>query len=120
MQVQEAQTFVMGAPAGVQTQFQIEGGFNRILPQAEDLFRDRLDKLDALLQQLVDNQENQEVTKIGEISVNEGAFEQLVKRYQFWQRDLGNMMGVPPNPFDMRFGGLLGSGAGSINLAVNH
>jgi hypothetical protein len=101
----------------VQTQFQIEGGFNRILPQAEATFRDLLDKMDSLEEQLVSNQENAEVEKIGEITINKNAFEQLVKRYQYWQAKLANLMGVPPNPYDMRF---QSGAAGGVNVSVNH
>jgi hypothetical protein len=118
LQVQEASTFVLGVPAGVQTQFVIEGALNKILPQAEDRFSTLLDNLDATEQQILDDQENLAVDQIAEIKVRADEFEQLVKRYQYWQGTLGNLLGVPPNPFDQRFSSW--GGSKGVNIPVMH
>lgn len=117
-EVQSASTFVLGIPAGVQTAFMIEGAFPRLLPQAEARFRKYLDRLDAIEQQIEDNTENLAVNKVCEIELRPDEFDQLVRRYKYWQRAIGNMLQVPPNPFDLRFSSF--AGGGGINAPVHH
>lgn len=100
--VQEAATFVLGVPAAVQTQFVIEGALNKLLAAAEPMLRQYLDNLNAIECQIVDNTEDLAAKKIGTIEINEKEFEQLIQRYKFWQGNLANLLGVPPNPYDMR------------------
>jgi hypothetical protein len=117
LNVQQSQTFVLGIPAGVQTQFIIEGAFNRVLPQAEPLFRDLLDTLDVVEQQILDNTPNLAVSSIDEIHVRPDEFNRILDRYEWFRRELANLMGILPNPFDQRFQGW---GAGSsINVGVS-
>jgi hypothetical protein len=112
-------TFVLGVPAALQTTFMIEGAFNKILPQAEAWFRQLLDRMDRLECQILDNSENQEVTKIGEIEVNEKAFQQAIMRYRHWQGAICNLLGVQPNPWDFRpFLGQGYNGSSGINVPV--
>jgi hypothetical protein len=118
LQVQQAQTFVLGIPAAVQTQFMIEGAFTRVLPSAEARFRQLLVILDGVLQQIVDNQIDLAVEAIDEIKINLKEFKHLVDRYEWWRRELANLMGILPNPFDQRFQGW--GGAGYINTSVAH
>lgn len=117
LQVQQASTFVLGVPAAVQTQFIIEGAFNKVLPSAEARFRKLLDILDGVEQQLIDNQINLAVEKIDEITINLKEMKHLIDRYEWWRRELANLMGILPNPFDQRFQGW---GAGYINTSVQH
>lgn len=121
LNVQEASTFVLGVPAGVQTQFVIERAFSKIIAAAEPLYRDYITKLDLIEDQIVENTENVAVDKVDEISLRADEFQQLVKRYQHWQGALANLLGVPPNPFDQRpyFGvGFNGGGTG-LNKSVS-
>jgi hypothetical protein len=119
--VGSASTFVLGIPAGVQTQFMIEGAFSRILPSQEGNFRTLLDRMDALEQQIVDDSENVAVDAVDEIKLREDEFEQIIKRYRHWQGALGNMLGVIPNPFDQRpYLGAGWNGGSGINAPVGH
>ncbi len=120
MGVQQASTFFLGVPAGVQTQFPIETAFTKILPSAEPDFRKYLDHLDRLEEQVVENSENVEVSEVDEIKLNPKAFQGVIIRYQYWQGKLGNLLGVPPNPYDMRpyLGAGWGGGSSGINVSV--
>jgi hypothetical protein len=119
--VQQAQTFVLGVPAGVQTAFMIEGALNRLMPQSEALFRDLLTRLDGIEVQILQDQPNLAASKVGSISVNLDEFKHLILQYQHWQGSLCNMLQVPPNPFDQRpfMGAGYGGGAG-MNVSVHH
>jgi hypothetical protein len=122
LQVQQASTFFLGVPAGVQSQFPIEMAWSKILPSAEDRFIWLLDRLDEIELQIVDNTENVEVESVDEIKINPKAFSEVIKRYQHWQGALGNLLGIPPNPYDMR--PYLGAGwsgnGGGVNVSVQH
>jgi hypothetical protein len=118
--VQSSQTFVMGVPAGVQTQFMIEGAWARILPQAEADFYKLLDRMDRTLERIEESEENEEADAIGDIRLKDKAFVKLVKRYLWWQGMLANLLGVMPNPFDQRFVSWGGNSGGGVNLPVRH
>ena len=115
--VQESQTFVLGIPAAVQTQFVIEGAFNRILPSGEAMFRRFLDNCDQLEQQILDNADTLVASEVGDIKLRPDEFPQLVKRYRWFVNSFCNLLGIRPNPFDARF---YGSSAGGVNVAVMH
>jgi hypothetical protein len=115
--VQSSQTFVMGIPAGVQTQFVLEGAWARVLPSAEATLVRILDSLDRQLERIDSSDENDEVLEIGSIKLDPKAFQKLLRRYRWWQGMLANLLGVPPNQYDMRFGGY-GGGSG-INVPVS-
>lgn len=118
--VAESATFNIGIPAGVQTQFTIELAFSKLLASSEPAFHMYLDRLDEIECQIAEGTESLEVTKLGNIELRPDAFEQLLKRYQYWQGNLANLLSVMPNPWDARFGGWLGQGHGGINANVNH
>jgi hypothetical protein len=119
--VSESATFDIGIPAGVQTQFSIEAAFNKLLPSSEAAFRMNLDRLDAIECQIAEGTESLEVTKLGNLELRPDAFEQIMKRYAYWQGNLANLLSVMPNPWDARFGGWLGqSGQGRININVDN
>lgn len=115
LNVAAVQTFVLGTPAGVETQFLVEGAMNKVLPEALVLARDLLAKCDAVEQQISENQELLAVTKVDEIDVREDEFEQLKKRYDYWRNGLANVLGIYANPFDKRFGA-----GGGLNIPVIH
>jgi len=122
LQVQQSATFQLGIPAGTQTQFTIELAFTKILPSAEKKFRELLDRLDMIEEQIVGDTENVAVDKVDEIELRKDEFRQLILRYQHWQGALANLMGIVPNPFDQRpwLGSGWNGGGGGINVGVIH
>ncbi len=119
LNVQDASTFVLGIPAGVQTQFVIERAFQKILAAAEPLYRKYLDKLDAIECQIVDNTENLAVEELGDIKLRGDEFQRLIDRYKWHQGALANLLGVPPNPYDARpWMGTGYNGGGGLNIPV--
>lgn len=117
LNVAQQSTFSLGIPAGVQTQFTIEGAFQRILPQAEKLFRRHLDILDTQLELILEQAPNVQITSIDTITINPKAFKQMTEQYWWWVNSLCNLMGITANPFDQRKQQWSGSG-GNINVAV--
>lgn len=112
-------TFSLGIPAGVQTQFVIEGAFSRLLPQSEPMFRRHLKILDSIEDQILENMPNVAASKVGDIEVNPKAFSDFTKQYWWWVNSLCNLLGVSPNPYDQRrasWNGLSGSG---VNVNVS-
>jgi hypothetical protein len=108
LNVAEAYTFVLGAPAGVETQFIVEGAMRRVLESALPEVRRILSILDQLEEQMVADHELLAVQALGEITVNPREQAQLTGRYDYWVGALANVMGVERNPFDKRnpFAGL--------------
>lgn len=106
LNVQDAQTFVLGTPASVETQFIIEGAMDRILEEAVPEVRRHLQILDGLEDQMVNNHELMQIQKIDTIVVNStGAHreqKELRKAYDDWVDSLANLFGVIRNPFDKR------------------
>lgn len=102
LQVEAAQTFVLGVPAGVQTQFMSEGAFNRVLPSGVDRFLRLLCRLDEIEEEVYCGVDLASVNKIGDIEVNPDRLKELAKYYKFAQQGLANMLGITANPFDMR------------------
>lgn len=119
LNVQEASTFVLGVPAGVQTQFVIEPAMNRLLAAALPTLRKYIDVLEGVECQIIDNQGNLAAENVGNIKVNLKEFEDLMKRYRFWQGNLANLLGCPVNPFDQR-PGFGTSGNNGVNVPVQH
>lgn len=116
LNVVEAQTFVLGTPAGVETQFIIEGAMNRVKEEALPLLRRMLSYLDLTEEQMVTDQDVMVVDQIGEITVRKEQQKQLRQVYKYWQQSLANVLGVYPNPFDKRGMGV--GGAGGPNVPV--
>ena len=117
LNVAEQSTFSLGIPAGVQTQFTIEGAFKRILPQAEPEFRRHLVILDNIQCQILENTGNVAVEAIGTIKINKEAFRDFVKQYFWWVASMCNLMGVTPNPFDQRRATWLGGGGANVGVS---
>lgn len=113
LNVAEAQTFVLGTPAAVETQFLVEGAMNRVLEAAMVQVRRHLQILDTIEQQKIDDLELLAVNKVGEIEIRADEQEALDKQYERWQASLANLLGIYPNPWDKRAGG-------GINVPVMH
>jgi hypothetical protein len=112
LNVQESQTFVLGVPAGVQTQFIIEGAMNRLIEAALPEARRQIAILDGFEEQMVEDAELMAIEQIDTIRVNQKEQAQLRDTYDYWRRALANLLGVVPNPYDQRFAG------GGINAPV--
>ena len=113
LNVDEASTFVIGVPAGVETQFMIEGAFSRLLAAAIPQVRKLLKYCECTEEQRFGSQPNAVVKKVDNIEMG-GADEQMMlsKNYDHWRAALANMFGVVPNPFDHRYAG------GGLNIPV--
>jgi hypothetical protein len=119
--VQQSATFLLGVPAAVETAFMVEGTWARILPSHEQKFRQLLDNMDGIEQQMLDDQGDLAAVKVGSIEVNLKEFQMLIEQYKHWQGALANMLQIAPNPFDQR--PMLGSGyngGGGMNVPVVH
>lgn len=112
LNVGEAYTFVLGMPAGVETQFVIEGAMDRVLEAALPELRRQLQILDSIEEQMIADHELLAVNKIGEIELRNDEQESLDRRYDRWRQSIANMLGVNSNPYDRRGGG--------INVMVRH
>lgn len=115
LNVAESQTFVLGAPAGIETSFIIEGAMNRVLVAAEPEVVRHLGILDNIECQMNDDRELLAVDKVDEIMVRKTEMKELRTEYLYWRLSLANLLGVYPNPFDKRYAG--GTG---INVPVSH
>jgi len=111
------ETFVLGVPAAMEPLFMLEGALNAIAPAAEERARQTLRRLDRLEQQIEDNADALVLSRADEVDFRPDEFEKVAQRYQYWQGELCNLIGVPgPNPFDARFA----AGSGGVNIAVAH
>jgi len=109
------QTFSLGVPGARETSYLIEGAMNQVLPEAELECRRLIGVLDGIEAQMVGDLELLAVNKIGEIDVNQDEQQKLRRAYRHWQAELGNLLGIPPNPFDQRF-----MNAGGLNVGVQN
>lgn len=112
LNVSESSTFSLGTPAAVETQFVIEGAMNRVPEEALPELRRQLQILDSIEEQMVADHELLAVERIGEITIRQDEQEALVRVYDRWRQSIANLLGVYPNPWDKRDGG--------INVPVIH
>lgn len=115
LNVSAVSTFSLGVPTAIETQYLIEGALNRVLPEAESLARNIVVKMDLIDAQMTDDLELLSVSKVDEIEINPNEMQILKRQYRYRQLELGNLLGIPPNPFDQRF-----AGSGGINIQVNN
>lgn len=113
LNVSAVQTFVLGSPAAVETQFIIEGAMTKVLDAALPEVRRHLVILDQIEAQMVEDHELLAVSQVGEIAVRPDEQQALDLRYQRWRQSLANLLGVYPNPFDKRYGS-------RVNVPVSH
>ena len=113
LNVNEAQSFALGVPAALETQYLIEGSMNRVLAAAEVQAKNIVAKLDLIEEQMTADLELLAVTKVAEIEINDKEMPKLRREYRHWQKTLGNLLGIPPNPYDQRF-------SNSLSVPVEH
>lgn len=114
MNVGQVQTFSLGVPAAVETQFLIEGAMNRVLPEAELEVRRLVSILDTIESAKVADLELLAITQIGEISINNQEQQKLDREYDKWCAALCNLLCIPRNPYDQRV-----MNQGGINVRVS-
>jgi hypothetical protein len=112
--VQESATFVLGVPAGVQTEFLIELAMNKVLESSIPKVQQYLNILDTIEGQMVEDMELLAIDAIGDITVRKDEQEALVKRYDYWVANLANILGCYRNPFDKRLA--TGSSIGNVRV----
>jgi hypothetical protein len=111
--VAAAQTFALGAPAAVETQFIVEGAMNRVMPEAEPEVRRQLEILNSIEDQMNADRELLVVDRVDEIQIRPREMDELRREYLYWRNAMANLLGIYPNPWDRRF-----SNAG-INVPVS-
>ncbi len=104
LNVANAQTFALGMPAGVETQFIIEKAMDYVPEHALFLVREHMATLQAIDGQSIEDMELMAVNGIGDITVNQEEQKQLDTRRRYWRGRLCNALGVYPNPFDQTNG----------------
>lgn len=115
LNVQAAATFQLGVPAALQTTFMIELAFEKILPDAENMVKVFVCRMDDVEKQVFGNLDLAEIESTGSIKVDPKRLSKLAQTYKIAQESLANLLGVPPNPFDMRS---WLQGAGGMNVPV--
>lgn len=115
--VEQSQTFALGIPAAVQTQFMIEGAMNRLLQQSVPRFNQVLDQLDCIECKFAET-DLSDIDEIAEIKVNRKRLPEIAKQYCYFRSALANLLGTVPNPYDQR--SLIVMGDGGINASVQH
>lgn len=102
LNVHAAATFQLGIPAGVQTQFMIEGAWDKVLPHAENLLRVLLCRCDEIELEVYGGIDLASIESTPAITVNRKRLSELGSYYRMAQQGMANLLGVVPNPFDMR------------------
>lgn len=108
LQVIQAQSYALGIPASLPTQFAVEGAMDKVAPSAVARLLSLIAILDGIEDQIVCDQDLLATTKVGDISIREDEFEKLMRQYKHWQGALANLLSVVPNPADQRFVSLVG------------
>lgn len=111
LNVQAAQTFVLGVPAAVEPQFIIEGAMDKLLEEALPQVRKILGVLELLEGQKIEDYENLAVSELGSIKLRPDEQEKLEEQLDYWRGALANALGIVHNPFDKR-------GGNGINVPV--
>ena len=114
--VSMASTFFLGMPAAMEPFFILEGAMNLLLPSTEGRVRDVLCKCDSLRAQIYDDAGSLVATNVGDITLRDDNYEQILKRYDFFVGELFNALGCFRNPFDKRF---VDTKGGGINVGVS-
>lgn len=115
LNVVEAFTFVLGTPAGVETQFIVEGATKRLLVSAEPSVRACLCELAELEKAKQQIALDAGAGKVGSIELRDPneAMKAIDNQLAYKRGELSNYFGVYVNPFDKR-------ARGGINVRVHH
>lgn len=100
--VKEASTFALGVPAGIETNFIIEGAMDRVMAAALPQIRRHIAILNKIEEQLIEDQCYLVADSVGSINIRPTEMKELRKEYLWWREGLANLLAVYPNPFDKR------------------
>ena len=107
----ETYALISGIPTAIEVQSWLEGAMNRVpiaaLPQLQLL----LARCDLTEEQMFNSQENHQVEKIGDITINPNEFGTLTERLRYWSGKMATLLGVVRNPISQ-------TGGGGINAPV--
>jgi hypothetical protein len=113
--ISAASTYFLGNPAAMEPFFILEAAMDAIIPSAEFLLREALDKCDRLANIIFDDADTLVASEVGDIKINPDQFEKVVQRYLWTVDDMLQVMSAYRNPFDARFAG---NRPGGINVSV--
>jgi hypothetical protein len=113
LNVAAASTFVLGAPAALETTFLVEGAWEKVLLEAVPLFRHYLAALDEIEEEMLAGLPALQAKRVGQIEIADDHMKQLMGQYDLWRGKLANLLGVTANPFDKTHGA-------GINVPVIH
>jgi hypothetical protein len=107
-------TFSLGVPMAIEPSFMLESGMDKLLPEAEDITRQKLAVLDTIEAQMVGDLELLAVERVEEITIRKDEHHALLEQYRYWQASLANDFRVIVNPYDFR------GAMGGVNVRVQH
>lgn len=110
---QEAQSILLGIPAGAEPLFLVEGAMNRLTQGGEESVRASLCQCEATEQQIGTSRQRMQATKLGSLETNQNESTALRRELEWWSRRLADDLGVPPNMFSQQYGA-----GGGINARV--
>lgn len=114
--IRAASSFIVGFPATIETAYLIEGAMNEVRQGDLPRLRQILCVLNELECLDVSDVSVHVASRVGETEINHGEHRLIDARYDLWLSKLENLLCVPRNPFDKRWGG--GGGPESINRRV--
>jgi hypothetical protein len=116
LDVSSAATYGLGIPILVHPQFAFEDSLTKINIYAIPKVMKHLARLDEIYNQIFCNSDLNEVSVVGEITIDDKRLRKLAATYKIAQQTLANILGAQPNPFDLRE--WLKGGTGGINVPV--
>ena len=114
MNVQPAASLQFGLPKPTETIFLVETAMTNMLAEGEERIRRYLNILDGVEETLVCAQERIALNRTGSTELNRNEPEDLEGEYYRWACRLADALGVPLNPYAVRFQNQGGVVAGSI------
>jgi hypothetical protein len=102
LDVKNAATYGLGVPSMVHPQFAIERAMEQINIAALPLFMEALANAEQIEKQVFCGADLTEVESVGDIKVNRARMKELAATYKIAQTTIANLLGIPPNPYDMR------------------
>lgn len=116
LDVSSATTYGLGIPILVHPQFAFEDSLNKINSYSIPRVMKYLARLDSIVDQVFCNSDLNDVSVVGEITIDDKRLRKLAATYKIAQQSLANILGAQPNPYDMRE--WLKGGSGGINVPV--
>lgn len=103
-----------GLPKPVQALFLVDLAMQRVLPGTEPMVRNMLNILEGIEEKLVCAQDYLVADKLEQLTIRRDHTDALEKENLRWASRLADILGVPLNPFALRFQAMTQTVAGSI------